>query len=300
MKYMMKQFFENTRPWGQLVALVLLFVLFFILFTGLTLTLRLAGVQADLLVLQAASQLVCFGLTAVVFAWMFYGQPMRYLRFGAEGRMGWRLLGAFLLLLCLLPFSDWTTQLNDGWHLPQRYAALEEQLRSMGEQSEALVEVFLLRDGAGALVANLLVLALVPALCEEMLFRGVLQQVLCRAIRNPHVAIWLTAALFSLFHGEVFAFLPRFVLGLALGYVFYYGRSIWYGVLLHFANNATVVVLYRAAAHGWIAREAVESFNSPWPLALLSLLLSVALLYLFFVRHRVLEKEAGACDGKSV
>ena len=119
-----------------------------------------------------------------------------------------------------------------------------------------------------------------------MLFRGALQQLLCRAIRNPHVAIWLTAALFSLFHGELFAFLPRFVLGLALGYLFYHGGTIWYGVLMHFANNATVVLLYHAVGHGLMQPEVAETFHTPWYLALLSLLMASAVFYLFFLRRR--------------
>lgn len=282
----MKQFFENTRPAGQLVALGLIFVVFFILNMGVSVMAMLTGDQPDLLLMQAITQLTCFGLTAIVFAWMFYGRPLRHLHFVSTPRLGWRLLGALLLLVCLLPLSDWLTQLNDGLHLPQRYAALEQQLRSMGERSEALLETFLTRQGYGALLLNLLVMALIPALCEEMLFRGALQQLLCRAIRNPHVAIWLTAALFSLFHGELFAFLPRFVLGLALGYLFYHGGTIWYGVLMHFANNATVVLLYHAVGHGLMQPEVAETFHTPWYLALLSLLMASAVFYLFFLRRR--------------
>jgi membrane protease YdiL (CAAX protease family) len=65
-----------------------------------------------------------------------------------------------------------------------------------------------------------------------------------------HLAIFLTALLFSAFHFQFFSFLPRFFLGLLLGYLMFYGRSIWYPILAHFVNNAMGVVYYHFYARG--------------------------------------------------
>lgn len=277
----MHKIFGETRPAGQLLALVFIFIIFFIVTMGLTVAVTLFGVQADSLWLQALTQIICFAGTAVSFALLFKGTDRNFLKLKPSGKMAPRLLYAVLVLLCVLPLSDWLAQVNDNCHLPQSLAFLEEALREISQMSQALMEKYLLRGTVGALVANIVVLALIPAICEELLFRGALQQVLCRCCRNVHVAIWISAAIFSLMHGEVFAFLPRFMLGAVLGYLFYYGASLWFNALAHFLNNAILVVIYYLVALGKVDYSIAESFNSPWYVALLAAAAAAALLFFF-------------------
>lgn len=98
-------------------------------------------------------------------------------------------------------------------------------------------------DHLGGLLFNLLIIALIPAVGEELTFRGVLQQGLSRRM-NPHVAIILAAAIFSFIHFQFYGFLPRMFLGILLGYMFYVSGSLWTSILMHFVNNGTAVVLY--------------------------------------------------------
>ena len=81
------------------------------------------------------------------------------------------------------------------------------------------------------------------AVGEEMTFRGLLQQSLTRKM-NPHIAIFLSAAIFSFIHFQFYGFLPRMFLGILLGYMFYITNSLWVSILMHFANNGTAVILY--------------------------------------------------------
>ena len=99
-------------------------------------------------------------------------------------------------------------------------------------------------DTFGGLLFNLLVIALIPAVGEELTFRGVLQQSLTRGLKNPHVAIFLSAAIFSFIHFQFLGFLPRMFLGILLGYMFYVSGSLWTSILMHFVNNGAAVVLY--------------------------------------------------------
>ena len=108
--------------------------------------------------------------------------------------------------------------------------------------SEAIVEVFLQMSNIWDLLFTLLVLAIVPAIGEELLFRGYLQQKLGNWLRNPHTTILITAFLFSAIHFNFQAIIPRFVLGVLLGYLFYWSNSLWLPILAHFANNAQVVI----------------------------------------------------------
>ncbi|MCR5193673.1 MAG: CPBP family intramembrane metalloprotease [Bacteroidales bacterium] len=282
-----KDFFNDIKPSGQLLALALIFVLFFILAVGVSVAIgfMIDGVAAKM-TMQVVTQVITFAGTAFFFAYLFYDKPLRCLGLNSTHAIVVKLLMASLILVALLPVSDWLTRMNDSWHLPQSLASFEESMRSMGEKAQAELEVFLNRTSVGALIGNLFVLAFVPAICEELLFRGALQRLFCRMLSNHHVAIWITAALFSLFHGELFAFLPRFVLGAALGYLFYYSSSIWINVMAHFLNNALAVVLFYLACNGYIDTGFTESLNAPWYLALLGLVVAIILFLLFFARNK--------------
>ena len=86
---------------------------------------------------------------------------------------------------------------------------------------------------------NIILLAIIPAIGEEFVFRGIIQQLLSKATQRVHVSIWVTAFLFAFIHFEYMDFLPRFILGAVFGYVVVLTGNIWYAILLHFLNNAT-------------------------------------------------------------
>lgn len=282
---MMNVFFKDTRPGMQFLALVLIFVLFLIIGTAVAIIPMLVGYSVESLLSQALSQIVTFAGSAVVFAYMFYGRPFSRLGFVKPDNPMARIAGALIVLVFLLPMTDWLSEVNDNWHLPSALATLEDALRQLGETSEQLMERFLLKGRVGDLLLNLLVMAVVPALCEEMFFRGAMQQTLTLCFRGGHhAAIILTAAIFSLFHGELFAFLPRFVLGMALGYIYHYGRSIWLNVAAHFLNNAIVVVLYFLAARDVIDVQTAESVGLPYWVCLVTFFIAVVVFWTFFIR----------------
>ena len=85
-------------------------------------------------------------------------------------------------------------------------------------------------------------MAILPAIGEELLFRGVFQRLLTEWTRNIHWGIILAALLFSFFHFEFYGFLPRFLLGVFFGYLFVWTSSIWVPILAHFTNNFIIVV----------------------------------------------------------
>lgn len=92
------------------------------------------------------------------------------------------------------------------------------------------------------LMINLVVVAVIPAIGEEFLFRGCFQTIITRITRNQHLGIWLAAAIFSAIHIQFLGFFPRMFLGALFGYIFVWSGSIWPAVLAHFVNNATAVV----------------------------------------------------------
>lgn len=193
----------------------------------------------------AVNQLLVFGLPSVIVAALYYRDDMRgYLRLDFSGRRWLLALAGVVVLLLLVPLTDWLSVWNDGWHWSGAWERVEMELRKIGAESQTTVDNCL-RECHPLL--SLLCMALVPALCEELFFRAGIQNLLQRWFKNVHVAVWVTAALFSLAHGEVFAFLPRFLLGALLGYLYVGGGSLAVNVLAHFVNNAIVVLLYMLA-----------------------------------------------------
>ncbi len=108
-----------------------------------------------------------------------------------------------------------------------------------------LINDFLLNTTSGqTLLFNIVVIAILPAIGEELFFRGLLQQGLLRTVSNAHIAIFATALIFSLFHNDVFNVVPRFVMGVLFGYLFFITNNIWYPIIAHCVHNATVVIVY--------------------------------------------------------
>ena len=282
------------KPFGQLVTLCVMIVLFFIIMSGGMAVAMIAGADIMephfLLAFQGITQLLTFLLPAVLFAWLFSDNARSFLQLDFSSSKWLLALVGMLILVCLLPFSDWLTKVNDNWHWSGNWSALEERLRQQSEQSEQMIEGLLSLDGIGHLLLNLLVIALIPAVSEEMLFRGVLQQWFGRWLKNPHICILLTATIFSLAHGEIFAFLPRFMLGTVLGYLFYCSKSILVNMAVHFINNATIVVIYYFYMHGLIEQNIADDLNAPYYIVLIGVAVAVALFWIFFIKKQRREK----------
>lgn len=107
-------------------------------------------------------------------------------------------------------------------------------------------------------IFSLMILAIVPALFEEMFFRGCLQQIMVAMTKNAFLGIFITSIIFSAIHISFYGFLPRLFLGLMLGYIFYYSKNLWLSVTAHFLNNAfSVTVLYSLSRSGKLTPEAM-------------------------------------------
>ena len=155
----------------------------------------------------------------------------------------WLIIVAVALMIVSIPITTTLTTWNEGMHLGGAFSGIEKWMKELEETAQALTDKMTNVDTIGGLLLNLLVIALIPAVGEEMTFRGVIQQSLTRRM-NPHIAIILSAAIFSFFHFQFFGFFPRLFLGILLGYMFYITGSLWTSILMHFVNNGAAVTLY--------------------------------------------------------
>ena len=145
---------------------------------------------------------------------------------------------SLVILPVVLALAEW----NEGWKLPQSLAGLEDWMRRMDEQNQELVNLMAHDSRIGILFINLFVMAVLPAMGEELLFRGTIQQYLHKWTQSPHWAIWITAFIFSAIHFQISGFVPRMLIGAYLGYLFYWSGSLWLPIIAHFLHNGWSIV----------------------------------------------------------
>ena len=239
-------------------ALLLIFGLLFSSVLGVLVAMTNGGSIFDLKnlqIIQVLNQVIGFLMPPVVYAMLVQEKPWDYL--GIKKLQTWSLLG-IVAMFTVIPFLGTVNDWNNGIVFPESMRAIEEQLRSIQTKSDEIVKIFI---SQGTLFSSLLIVAALAAVSEELLFRSVIQKALIKLFRNAHVAIIVTAFLFSAFHMDFFGFFPRFILGLMLGYMFWMSGSIFPSMLMHFVNNATIVMLYYLNTRGFIDVD-VESFGS--------------------------------------
>ena len=276
-------FFRDSKPFPHLVGLLFLFLIGFIIASGLQMLLPVgndspSSIRLNLIV-QCVAQLLIFGLPAVLFVLLYKGNAASYLNLDFQGRK-WITAGvAMVIFLLLVPVNDWITWWNDQWSL----GPLETAMRRLSDASKDAIAQMLSLTSVGDLLLQLFVVALIPAVCEELFFRGALQQILRQWFCNVHVAIVVTAVIFTVAHGDIYGLVPRFVLGLLLGYMFYLSGSLLVNVSAHFFNNALIVILYYLYNKGVLATSPEVPFRMPWLTTLLCTLAAVTLFALYFL-----------------
>ena len=177
----------------------------------------------------------------MLFSYLFQGNVFSFYKFGNPTGLNPMLL-VILMMVSVIPFINYMAELNYRMEVPIR--ALDQLLRNLESTAEEMMVAFTATNSLSGLLVNLLMIGVIASVGEELIFRGLLQKLLTQMVRNVHLAILITAVLFSAFHFQFFSFLPRFILGLILGYMMFYGQSIWYPILAHFVNNAMGVVYY--------------------------------------------------------
>ncbi len=140
-------------------------------------------------------------------------------------------------------------------------------------------------DSTGQFLVGVVIMAIIPAFCEEFAFRGILQNLIFRNTRNISTAVWLSAVLFSFIHLQFDGFFVRLLLAASFGYIYYWTGSLWYPILGHFINNLLALVSIYLAKQGMIEGDP-ETFGSMGLLpALVSLFITIGL-HLVILRNR--------------
>ncbi|UCG27616.1 MAG: CPBP family intramembrane metalloprotease [Bacteroidales bacterium] len=149
-----------------------------------------------------------------------------------------------LVMLVALPVINLLARWNAELDLPGFLDGMESKMREMEEAAKHLTDTFLAASSGWQFMANVFVVAIIPAFGEEFLFRGIIQRLFSEWTKNVHVGVVIAAIIFSTFHLQFFGFLPRLLMGVFFGYLLVWSGSMWLPVLAHFINNGLAVIVY--------------------------------------------------------
>ena len=233
---------------------------------------------------QVIQSIGMFIIPAFLAGYFFQGNAAGFLRLNRSSE--WQLwIIALVIMFASLPLINWLVAINEGMKLPAFLNGIEQWMKDSEDQAAKLTDAFLKMPSPSSFLFNLAMIAFLPAIGEELIFRGLIQRLLADMTRNIHIAIFISAALFSALHMQFYGFIPRMLLGVMFGYMFYWSGSLWLPVFAHFVNNGSAVVFSWLSQQGRISGE-YEDFGATTIAGLIALSLAATLL-LFFLFFRL-------------
>lgn len=238
-------------------------------------------VNWGLLSMLTVQDVLAFIVPAVVAMMIFYRRPWHAMCF--DRAPSWKaLLVVVLFYVVSLPGMNWLVSVNEAMSLPSWMSGIEQMMRALEDSAAETTKQLLDIDTVGELLACTFVIGLMAGLSEEMLFRGAMLRTMQDSRLGTHVVVWIVSIVFSAFHMQFYGFIPRMVLGVWLGYLLVWTRSLWVPIIAHTLNNSTVVLMSYLAGKGVVPEGYGDQLGlpadggMPW-LAMLSLVASVAL-----------------------
>lgn len=189
-------------------------------------------------IMQVVSVLIGFLLPAYFVAFFLNKKPLALL--GFKKPTNWKQVGLVLLIMAVSLFiAGGFGYINQKIPVSASWKTYFDKLeKNYMQQVAAMIGG---KNGFADYIIGLLLMAFLPALCEETFFRGGLQNFLTRATKKPWLSIFIISFLFSAVHFSFYGFLPRMFLGVTLGAIYYYTQNLWLSVLAHFFNNALAI-----------------------------------------------------------
>lgn len=207
------------------------------------------------------------------------------------------LLGS-LSIVFMMPLLNVLVEWNTGLHLPEALQGVESWMRASEDAAKVVTERLLAGTSALDLILNLIIVAMLAGVGEELFFRGLLMRLFSDVLKPQadgklkpwvmHVSIWTIAFVFSAIHMQFFGFFPRFILGAWFGYLLWWTGSIWVPVLAHFTNNALSTLVVFGQNKGVLTDDPDRwGMDQTWWMSVISLVLVAATIRYFLLNRSV-------------
>lgn len=179
-----------------------------------------------------------FALPSLLFAYFSDPYPAQYLGLKQPSKAGFWLVAVALLFIAI-PAVEFTGILNKKLLTGNE---LKAWAQGMEDEAQKTIRLMLSTTRLSDLLLNLIFIAGFAAVGEELFFRGILQRLFIKGTKNPWIGIVIAAFLFSFLHFQFFGFIPRFLLGILLGAVYWYSGSLYAAIAAHFIYDAFIIV----------------------------------------------------------
>jgi membrane protease YdiL (CAAX protease family) len=271
--------FQHLSPGVKILALIMVMIVTFLIVLAFGVALSIPffgrGILDDIAVFsdysnpqtvialkyfQIVNQVGVFIAPAILFVILVDNNFRRYLHVD-KGLKKFSIVFGFLVLAVSLPFINWLVQVNSQLHLPGFLSGVEDWMRHSEESAQRLTDAFLSTGTLTGLIVNLVMIAGLAAIGEELIFRGILVRLFRDWTNNIHLAVIIPAVLFSALHLQFYGFFGRLLLGIILGYIFVWSGSLWVPVFVHFLNNAMAVVVSFLSNRGVVTAN-LDTFGS--------------------------------------
>lgn len=237
-----------------------------------------ATISPALMVQYKWAQVLFFVISFIIPALLFgyYSSPKALPYVGIRKHVSSLLLLVSIVLLVVVQFFvGWLGELNSKIN----FGSIQKMMQEAEANYNRMISAFLNMRSIADLFVNLLIMALLPAIAEELFFRGALQKAFLRMSNRPWLAILVSTIIFTMLHGTIFKFLPIFALGLMLGTVYHVTRNLWYTITIHFFNNAIgVLAAYYSSKVPWLQKMANDDVSVKWYAAIGSLVLTIGII----------------------
>lgn len=188
---------------------------------------------------------------------------------------------SIILALVIMPLTSTLMEWNQNVVFPEFLKGLEHWFQAKEEQAKVMTQAITTFHSTGELIVGIIVIAGIAAVGEELVFRGILQNLIWKGTNNIHIAIWLTGFIFSAIHIQFYGLIPRMMLGVLFGYYYYWSRNIWIPIIAHFFNNALTIILFHLHNIGIIQTDIESQEHMPLQLIVFSVVLSIIILYYY-------------------
>lgn len=188
-------------------------------------------------------------------------------------------------------FIEWNVNLN----LPDSLSGFENWAQEQEDQRAVLTEYLTVFDSMGYLILAILVIAVIPGVGEELLFRGFLQNIFQRIVKNDHAAVWISAFLFSAIHIQFYGLVPRMLLGALFGYLYLWSGNLLVPMIAHFVNNCVSLIALYTYQQGLteIDVESTEAFPIVYIIIFSALFVASVLYFKYSVVQKPMHEGLG-------
>jgi len=303
--------FREMKPFSQLMFSVFVVIASFLAFlvVSLVIAIPVFGLDSMLSIptmnelnnpesirvlkyFQVVQSIGVFIVPPFILGWLFHGKISEYLALSKTVNFESVLL-VLVLSFAASPFVNFIGELNANMQLPEWLSGVENWMRNAEDKATELTEAFLKVETTGGLLFNIFMVAFLPAIGEELLFRGVIQRIFTNWTRNFHWGIWISAILFSALHMQFYGFIPRVFLGVLFGYLLVWSGSIWLPIIAHFINNAVAVVAMYMIDKNLLSPEIEEigTTSDSYYMAAVSIILIVVFMLMIKRQNNMINPE---------